>query len=52
MNHCVANSIKFYADNAQKSPNEEVVKLFKELSAWEQEHFNLLKENLQTAGIE
>ena len=42
-----ANSIKFYKDNANKSPEPEVVALFNELSAWEQEHLELLKENLR-----
>jgi rubrerythrin len=42
-----ANSIKFYADNAMKSPDEDVIKLFTELSEWEQEHLDLLKENLR-----
>jgi rubrerythrin len=42
-----ANSIKFYKDNASKSPESEIVKLFTELSAWEQEHLELLKENLR-----
>jgi rubrerythrin len=42
-----ANSIKFYADNAMKSPDEDVVKLFTELSEWEKEHLDLLKENLR-----
>ena len=42
-----ANSIKFYKDNANKSPESEIVTLFTELSAWEQEHLELLKENLR-----
>jgi rubrerythrin len=42
-----ANSIKFYKDNANKSPEPEIVQLFNELSDWEQEHLELLKENLR-----
>ena len=42
-----ANSIRFYKDNASKSPESEIVTLFNELSQWEQEHLELLKENLR-----
>ncbi len=42
-----ANSIKFYKDNANKSPEPEITALFNELVAWEQEHMELLKENLR-----
>lgn len=42
-----ARSISFYKSNAQKSPEEDIVSLFSELSSWEQEHFDLLKENLR-----
>jgi rubrerythrin len=42
-----ANSIKFYKDNASKSPEPEIMTLFNELSEWDQEHLELLKENLR-----
>lgn len=42
-----AKSIKFYKNNADKSPESDIVKLFTELSSWETEHLELLKENLR-----
>jgi rubrerythrin len=42
-----ARSISFYKQNAKKSPEEDIVSLFTELSSWEQEHFDLLNENLR-----
>jgi rubrerythrin len=40
-------SINFYKQNAKKSPEADIVALFTELSSWEQEHFDLLSENLR-----
>ena len=42
-----AKSIKFYKNNAEKSPDPDIVKLFTELSSWEIVHLELLKENLR-----
>lgn len=41
-------SINFYESNAKKSPELDIVSLFTELSNWEKEHLDLLKENLRT----
>lgn len=41
-------SINFYKSNAKKSPESDIVSLFTELSNWEKEHLDLLKENLRT----
>lgn len=43
-----AKSIDFYSKNAKKSPESDIVGLFTELSDWEKEHLDLLKENLRT----
>jgi rubrerythrin len=43
-----AKSIKFYEENAQKSPEADLKDLFTELTSIEKEHFDLLKENLRT----
>ena len=43
-----ARSINFYESNAKKSPEYDIVALFTELSNWEKEHFDLLKENLRS----
>jgi rubrerythrin len=43
-----AKSIKFYEENAKKSPEADLKDLFTELTSIEKEHFDLLKENLRT----
>ena len=40
-------SISFYADNAKKSYEPEMVKLFKELTEMEKEHLEILSDNLR-----
>jgi rubrerythrin len=42
-----ANSIKFYKNNAEKTPEPDIAKLFTDLTNWEKEHLDLLKENLR-----
>lgn len=43
-----AKSIDFYNNNAEKSPESDIVSLFTELSNWEKEHLEILSENVRS----
>jgi len=43
-----AKSIDFYKNNAEKSPESDIVSLFTDLSNWEKEHLEILSENVRS----